>query len=263
MLGLGLVVYGAEGVGKTSFALEFSNLGPLKMFSIGETGYEDLTFLKDYENVENFNVTDMSELYEEVNHWDTDTKFLVIDSLQGLQSIFFDFTCKKKFQGNWEEFMSYWRGPRVEAPKEFELFLGELNNLRRKGVSIILLGHMVTDKVTNTMGADYLMYNLEMDEGDKGGMRSLVRKWAQAILFMNVEVKVTRPTEVDRKTRLVTEGKAAEEATRVIYTEKNPTYLAKNRLGLPPVISMGHSPEEAFENFMEALPKKVREALMK
>ena len=42
MRGLALIVYGSEGVGKTSFGIEFERIGPVVFATLNETGYDDI-----------------------------------------------------------------------------------------------------------------------------------------------------------------------------------------------------------------------------
>jgi hypothetical protein len=100
-----------------------------------------------------------------------------------------------------------------------------------------------------------------MDQGDKGGVRSIITKWAQAVLFMNIDVNINRAVETDRITKLIMEGKARDEDVRLMYTTKAPGHSAKNRLGLPMVINMGDSSKKAFENLWKHMPQAYQDLM--
>lgn len=261
--GLKLVVYGGEGIGKTDWARQFGILGPVDFVSCGESGLTDLQEVNPVEYpIEDIVVESYEGLLKATKS--CEAKTFVVDALSGpngVQELIFDYVCRKLYNGNWDDFKSYWGGQRTDSPKVLAEWLAELTILRNKGTNIILIGHMITTTLPNTLGADYLSHVLDMDMGDKGhGMRSLVTKWAQAILFMNIDVAITLATETDKKRRVV-EGKAKDDDCRLMYTTKTPGHSAKNRLGLPPLINMGESAKEAFTNFWKQLPDVYQDTL--
>jgi hypothetical protein len=262
MQGLGLVFYGGEGVGKTSLALQFGNLGKLLCASIKETGFDDLAIHGDLpKSCRNIQVDTFEELNKVIKE---DYDVLVLDSCSGLQQILFEYVCRVHYEGRWDGkdgFSSYYKGQRVDSPPVLAKFLDALTYVRQHGKHVILIGHMVTTTEPNTLGADYLSHVIDMDQGDKGGIRSLITKWAQAVLFMNIDVSITRSTTIDNKTKTVMEGKAKDDDVRLMYTTKAPGHSAKNRLNLPPIINMGDSPKKAFENFWKELPQAYQDLL--
>lgn len=257
--GLGLVLYGGEGMGKTGLSLQFSHLGPLKCLSIGETGYEDLNTIGEVpDNCTNVVVDSWDEMIKETRN--LEEQVLVLDGLAGVQKMLFNHVCRTMYDNNWTDFTSYWKGQRVDSPAFLSEYLNMLDNLRAEGKHIILIGHMVTTQEPNTLGADYLSHVIALDDGDKGGLRSCVKQWAQAILFLNIDISITRATETARN-KVVMEGKAKDDDNRLIYTTKAPGHSAKNRLQLPPIISMGASANEAFVNLWKVMPKVYKDLM--
>jgi len=257
--GFGMVFYGGEGIGKSGTALQFSILGPLTCFSVGESGFEDLDLIGE---VPADCINHPIESWEDLMYATKKITegVIVIDSLSGIQKILFDYVCRTVYNGDWDKFTSYWKGQRVDCPVFLDNYLHLLDALRHQGVHIILIGHMVTTAESNTLGADYLSHVIDLDQGDKGGLRSCVTRWAQAVLFMNIDVSITRATEL-AKDRTVLEGKAKDDDNRLIYTTKAPGHSAKNRLQLPEIISMGESATEAFKNLWSAMPKVYQDLL--
>lgn len=260
--GLKLAFYGGEGIGKTGTALQFAMLGSLRCLSCGESGFVDLQIVGEVpDGCTNVQITNWEQLVKEVKGCEENV--LVIDSLSGLQTMLFDYVCRKVYSGIWDGkdgFSSYWKGQRVDSPIYLDALLNELDKLRNSGTHIILIGHMVTTTESNTLGADYLSHVLDMDQGDKGGCRSLITKWAQAVIFMNIDVAITRATELD-KSRQVMEGKAKDDDNRLMYTTKAPGHSAKNRLQLPPIINMGDSAMTAFKNLWNHMPQIYKDLL--
>lgn len=261
--GLKMTLYGGEGIGKTGLALQHAALGTLTCLSTpGETGFEDLEIIDEVPSgCTNINVESYEDLVNATTKCKTDV--LVIDGLSGLQKLLFDYVCRTVYKGKWDGkdgFSSYWKGQRVDSPVYLDSYLSELDKLRNRGIHVILIGHMVTVTEPNTLGADFLSHVIDMDQGDKGGLRSCITKWAQAVIFMNIDVSITRATEVD-KTKQVMEGKAKDDDNRIMYTTKAPGHSAKNRLKLPPVIPMGSSAKEAFINLWKHMPEKYQELI--
>ena len=259
--GLGMVIYGGEGVGKTSWAAQFSKLGSVKIVSIGETGVDDLRMVGDIpDSVKSVVVDTFEELDHETNNCQEDT--FVVDSLQGVQTAVFDFVCRTQYNGRWDGrdgFTSYWKGQRVDSPPVFNKWLDRLSGLLATGKNVILIGHVYTTMLPNTLGADYQSHVVAMDDGDKGGLRSCLMRWAPNVFFMNINVDIEVATASDRgKT---TAGKAVDTDKRLMYTQKAPGHAAKNRLRLPPIISLGNSASEGFDNFIKKLPEQVRNQL--
>lgn len=256
--GLGLVIYGGEGVGKTSFAAQFAKVGSVRFINVKETGVADLQMVGDIpEGVISVDVDNFEELEKEVINSTEQT--LVVDSLMGVQSFIFDFVCRTQYNGIWdgkEGFTSYWKGQRVDSPPVFDKLLDRFSKILSQGRNVILLGHVFTVTLPNTLGADYLSHVVALDDGDKGGLRSCLMRWASNVLFMNINVDINISTKSER--RVTTEGKAYDQDKRCIYTTKSPGHAAKNRLKLPPVISMGDSAPEAFDKFIKALPDAVK-----
>lgn len=253
MMGL---IYGREGMGKTSLGLRFQ--GPVHCKSIGETGYEDLEMVGAVpENSVNSNVTSFQQLVEEVSKVTSGT--VLLDSTKGLQSLIFDYVCARYYDNDWKRFHSYSSGARQESPQVLQNFLQGCSNKAAMGVNIILLGHVGTIPLPNSMGANYLCHVVNLDDGDKGlGMRSVLTAWCGFILFLNMAIDITRPTEVDTK-KMVMEGKAQDLPSRLIYTSLSPGHQAKNRWNMPPIINMGDSPDQAWANLSKHFPAAYKQ----
>lgn len=262
MRGIGLVLYGGEGTGKTSWASQWSKIGSTNFFEIDESGIEDLRMVGDIpDEVNNTPIDTFEELLEGTKESSADVD--VYDSLMGIQTDLFDYVCRTKYNGRWDgkdSFTAYWKGQRVDSPPIFNKWLDMLSRQISQGKHVLLLGHMFTVTLPNSIGADYQSHVVSLDDGDKGGMRSTLMRWAPNVLFLNIDVDIERSVETERGK--VMSGKAYDTDRRYLYTHKSPGHAAKNRLKLPPVIPMGDSPEEGFENFMKALPKQVRENLL-
>lgn len=260
MRGLGLILYGVEGIGKTSLALEFPK--PLRCISVRESGYDDL---KDIgvvpQGCENVTVASFNEFLTELRQ-STDVKTIVIDSLSGVAQYVNDEILTSVYRGYdnpLQAFGSFSEGSRIHAPIWMEKIENVATILRNKGVNVILIGHTRIETSKNIVSDDYKSAGMDMDKWPK----AVLTKWAQAVLFMTLDFKVRITQQWKGKT---TEAKAAgnleDEAERIIYCSKNPSHDAKNRLNLPPFIQMGKTPRETYEAFVSKLPPNFQEVLL-
>jgi hypothetical protein len=260
--GIGIVLYGGEGLGKTSWAVQWAALGSVKVISVNEIGYDSLAMVGDVpEGCRNIKINNFEELDKEIISATEDV--IVIDSIGGVQEKLFDFVCRTQFNGNFEEFTSYYKGYRSNSPPVFGKWLERLERHLQLGRHVIIIGHMITTSIPNTSGADYLSHVVALDDGDKDGMRQRLMRWAPNVLFLNIDVAITRSTERGTGTEkgLVLEGKADDRDNRYFFTTKAPGHAAKNTLKLPPVIPAGASAKEAFNNFINKLPESLRNNL--
>ena len=248
------VIYGREGMGKTSLGLQFP--GPVHCMSIGETGYQDLEVMSQVpENSLNYVITSFQQLVQAVTKVTKGT--ILLDSTKGLQSKIFDFVCEKYYKNDVTSFHAYSSGSRKESPQVFQQFLDLCTDKANNGVNIVFLGHVGTTTMPNSMGPDYISHIINLDDSDKGlGMRSVLTAWAGFIFFLNLSIDITRVTEATKG--LAMEGKAREEDNRVIYTTVSAAHQAKNRWGMPPVVSMGRSPQDAWKNLSKHFPEAYR-----
>lgn len=251
--GLSGVIYGLEGMGKTSLGLQFP--GPVFCKSMFESGYD--TLLEVPPNSDNTYVKSFQQLCKETSELRSMTKgTLLLDSCTGLQRIIFDHATNMDYQGVPAKFYDYSKGPRQESVRYFQGYLDMCDSLLEKGINVIFLAHQVTTTIPNTMGADYLSHVIAMDGSDKGGLRNTLTAWASFIFFLNKNISITQATEKDRGN--VVEGKANNVDSRYIYTQTSPTHSAKNRWDMPPVIPMGKNAKEAFDNLWKHVPERFK-----
>jgi len=259
MRGMGLIVYGRQGIGKTSFGLRFPK--PLRVISINEYGYDDLDDAGlTPDGCENVLLTDFPSFIKEIRE-STDVKTIVVDSMSGINQIMKEDILKIIYATDDDparSFGSFSEGFRVHAPDWAQRIENAATVVRGKGVNVLLLGHTKTEKVKNSTYNDYQASAIDMESWP----RAVLTKWAQAVLFMEMDFKVRTTKDWKGKpTESKAVGSLDEEVSRIMYTSKHPSHDAKNRLELPAYIHMGSSADEAYANFVEKLPPKIRENL--
>jgi len=244
-----LILHAVEGWGKTSFGAQFKNAIFIEVGK--ETGLETL--------IDNGLVSDTSH-FPAVQSWEEllgaiaaltndphPYKVAVIDTINGAETMCHEFVCQRDFGGDWGErgFASYGKGTEVSLP-EWRNLLNALDKLREvRKMGILLLCHTRVKKFNNPAGADYDRYQPDMNEKTWG----LTHKWSDAVFFGNFEVTVDQGSKVD----LTKKGKGVGGNHRVMYTQRDAAFDAKNRLGLPVEIDMGDSAADGWANFVKEL----------
>lgn len=252
--GLGLVVYGTEGVGKTSFALEFPK--DLLCISVKESGYDDLEMVNQVPpGCEGMEVDSFASLIKTMQNAKS-YRTVVIDSLSGVQQLMTKDILKEVYSNELKEFGSFSEGFRIHGPVWAEKVTNTAELLRSAGVDVIFIGHAKVELPKNVNGTDFATTEVDMEKWP----RAVFLKWAQAVLYMTLDVEVMATKSWKGK---AIEGKVKQDLTdesdRIMYTSKNPSHSAKNRIGLPLFISMGDSPRQAYENFFNKLPDSLKE----
>ena len=183
-------------------------------------------------------------------------KTMVLDTANGAERLMHEFVAERDFSGDWTDrgFMGYMRGYEVSLA-DWRMFLNSLDDLQReRNMTIVFLFHSRVKTFKNPAGPDFDRYAPELHEKTW----ALTRGWLDCILFGNFEVAVRGGSKVVDPMK---KGKAADIAPRILYTNSdNPTYDAKNRLGLPDDIELGDSAEEAWQNFATALKESRKVA---
>ena len=252
--GFSAIFYGSPGVGKTTLAMEFPK--PIDCFSCHETGLEDLIDIGevDPKYCRNINVKDYGTLLPSLNR--SDARTVVIDALNGLQRLLFDYCIQNDYGGSFDEFMDYWKGPRQIAPRYATALCSTLEELRHKGTNVIILSHETTNLVHNPKGLDYTESTLDIDDG----IRTIFTKWASNIIYMTLDPGIEQVTKKVKGT--ATEAKVKSDDVRVFFTQASLVHAAKNKVKLPSVIRMGSNSEEAYDNLVSQLPEVYKEILM-
>ena len=245
-------IYAKAGFGKTSLGTFFPK--PVFLMTQGETGLLTLMEYGQVPETPHFpEIQTWPDLLAALRTLQTEThdyKTLVIDTINGAEFMMHRFVCERDYKNDWTEsgFMGYKRGYDT-AIADWKLFLSDIDRLvSEKGMTPVFLMHARIKTFKNPSGADYDKYVPELH--DKTW--AVTQGWLNCLLFGGYEVTVA-----DAKGRVADQGKkgkAAESSTRLLYTNSdNPTFDAKNQMGLPSEIDLGNSAKEGFKNFADAL----------
>lgn len=233
-----VVVYGPEGIGKSTFAAAFPD--PLFIDTEGSTSDLDVARLPDPKTWNDV----VSEIGYVLQHPEC-CKTLVIDTADWSEKLCARFVCEKKQVSGIEEF-GYGKGY-VYLAEEFQRFLRALNKVSSLGIHVVLTAHAQMRKFEQPDEAGaYDRWELKLEKKTA----PLLKEWATMLLFANYKTLVIKDSNNKAKAR---GGK------RVMYTEHHPCWDAKNRKGLPAELpfSFDSIAEHIASDLREETPKKV------
>lgn len=234
------LVYGEPGIGKSTFA---SN-APDVVFLCTEAGADNLSVAHAH-----FDGRD-PRTYEEVLAvleglpTDGSIKNVCIDTVDGLEGLIHAHIKAKTNKPVGEH--GYGKGYDM-ALDLMRGFIASIERLREKGVGCILLAHSTIESFANPEGADFSYVTVKAHKKITG----LLVEWCDAVLYAKREQRAY--TNEDGKTIGVGTSK------RQLHTEKTATFVAKNRLRLPPVMPLAWSDyQKAIDTFVPLDAKALR-----
>jgi len=207
------VLYGPEGVGKTTLASQLPD--PVFLDTEGGTHHLDVVRFPDARTWE-----DVTVAAAQLARGGHEFKSFVVDTADWLEKRLAEHLCRKANKESIEDF-GYGKGY-VLVAEEFTKFLASLDTLLAKGMHVVFLAHSTVRKFESPdQAGSYDRYELKLSKQ----VAPLVREWADAILFVNF---ITRLAEKDNGRMRGVGGKE-----RALFTTHTAAYDAKNRHGLP------------------------------
>lgn len=240
-----VVLYGADGVGKSTFG---SN-APNSVFLCSEEGTAHLDVARFPAPKSWGDVLEILRVLADEPH---DFKTLVIDTLDWLEPHCWSQVCAAGGKQNIEDF-GFGKGY-VMALDVWRQFLARLDNLSKtRGMNIIMLAHAQVKRVERPDHDPFDRYLLKLHEKTA----ALIREWADAVLFSQHEVLMQAGSKKDG---IKAKGKST--GNRIVRTEWTAAYDAKNRFDLPPVLPLDWQAfEEAVNNAIPVDIEKLRAEL--
>jgi hypothetical protein len=212
-----IVLYGTQGIGKTSLASEM----PAPVFLQTEEGTPYGKEIKAFPPVTTYK--DVTDAITTLATGDHPFKTLVIDTIDALEPIIFASVCA---DNNWRsiEDPGYGKGY-VEAETKWRNLLHWLNSLRKsRKMNIVYLGHSEIVTFQPPGLEPYARYQPKLH---KRSMPVLIDD-ADIVAFANYHVELKKTDVGFNKQVSHAEGGG----TRLLFFEERPAYVAKNRYGL-------------------------------
>ena len=207
-----IVIYGPEGIGKTSLASQCPD--PVFIDTEGGTAHLDVRRLQKPEDWD-----ELIGLVKEVAANPDVCKTLVIDTADWAEAMCADYICKKYNQPGIESF-GYGKGYSYLA-EEFSRLLLACNEVILAGINVVITAHakMRKQELPDEQGA-FDRWELKLSKQTA----PLLKEWPDALLFLNFKTFVVATEANTHK---------AQGGKRVIYTSHHPCWDAKNRHNLP------------------------------
>ena len=206
-----VVVYGSEGIGKSTFASKFPD--PLFIDTEGGTSHMDVRRVDKPES--------WDELLAIVNEVSKEPvcKTLVIDTADWAEQLCIAHICKRYKQNSIESF-GYGKGY-TYLSEEFSRLLAACDEVIKSGKNVVIVAHakMRKQELPDEAGA-FDRWEMKLSRQ----VAPLIKEWADLLLFLNYRTYVVS-TE--------TNSKKAQGGKRVMYATHHPCWDAKNRHGLP------------------------------
>ena len=213
-----VVIYGPEGIGKSTFASKFPN--PLFIDTEGSTKHLDVARTQP--------PTSWTMLFSLVKSFKDNPmgyQTLVIDTADWAERLCTEHICSKKENIAGIEDFGYGKGYTYLA-EEFGRLLNSLEDIIDNGINIVITAHAFMRKFEqpDEIGA-YDRWELKLQKKTA----PLLKEWADMVLFANYKTYVVN---VDNQGAAKGKNKA-QGGKRVMYTTHHSCWDAKNRIGLP------------------------------
>lgn len=219
------VIYGAEGIGKTTLAAQFPS--PLFIDTEGSTKQLDVARLPAPSSWEML----LQELDFVRDKRPCAT--LVIDTVDWAEQLCIADLCAKNGKSGIEDF-GYGKGWEYEK-ESFGKFLNKLTEVKNAGINVTLTAHAALRKFEqpDEMGS-YDRWEMKLGSKTTNKISPLIKEWADIVLFCNYKTLVVQTDKEGKKHK-------AQGNRRVMYTQHHPCWDAKNRYGLPEEIPMEYA----------------------
>ena len=213
---LKIVVYGQEGVGKSTFASRFPD--PVFIDTEGSTKQLDVARFDPPTSWEML----LSQV-EFVKQNPSEFKTLVIDTADWAEKLCIKKVCDEAKKKGIEDF-GYGKGY-VYAAEEFGKLINKLEEVINAGVNVVVTAHAQMKKVEqpDEMGS-YDRWELKLTKQ----CSPMLKEWADLLLFANYKTIVVNTEGKKYK------GQGGQQ--RIMYTTHTAAWDAKNRFSLPDVL---------------------------
>lgn len=220
-----VVLYGPEGIGKSSLAAQFPN--PVFIDTEGSTSNMDVARLD--------RPTSWTFLLQQIDFikQQMPCKTLVIDTIDWAERMAIEHICQINQKKSIEDF-GYGSGY-IKLEEELGRFLNLLQDVVDQGINIVLSAHAQIRKFEqpDELGA-YDRYELKLGKKTSARTSSLVKEWADMVLFINYKTYSIATDDKSKKHK-------GQGGVRTVFATHHPTWDAKNRHGLPDEFPLDYS----------------------
>lgn len=215
-----LVVYGTDGIGKSTFAAD----APSPVFIPTVDGVP-VAGMPAFPVVTAFpQIIDALRSLAKGEHT---FRTVILDSLDAMERLIHAWVAIEKGKDNIED-IPYGKGFTF-ALEHWQTILTALDYLRSRGMTVICIAHAEIKRFDSPETEPYERYQMKLHKS----ANAIVREWADIVGFANREV-IIKSTEVGFN-KEINRGAAGK---RLLYLDERPSHHAKNRYSLPTKIDL-------------------------
>lgn len=224
-----VLLYGTHGIGKSTWAAS----SPRPIVLATEDGLDDVGADRTPLLTETVQVAQwLIGLAGEEDHG---YRSVVIDSLDWLEKLIWQATCRDESKKNIEDF-GYGKGY-TKAVQRWEKLLGMLDGCRARGMNVVLLAHAKVERFAPPDSDAYDRWQPDLHKL----AAPLIQEWCDEVFFASYQVSTIQREEKFGQTRT----RAIGSGERVVYTSEAPTHAAKRRIQLPDQLPLDWSAYQA------------------
>lgn len=204
-----IIIYGPEGIGKTTFAACFPN--PVFSDTEGSTKHIDV---RRFDRPRSWSaLIEQAKYVLKIKPCST----YVVDTMDWAERLCIDDLCARYKKSGLESF-GYGNGY-VYLAEEMGRFLNILEEIVEAGINVVLTAHAIMRKFEEpSETGSYDRWELKLTKK----VAPLVKEWADMILFANYKTYVVATDDNSKKFK-------AQGGKRIMYTTHHPCWDAKNR----------------------------------
>lgn len=218
-----LLVYGTEGIGKSTLAANAPN--PVFIPTedgLGQIDCHRFPLATSLEQVQRA----LTELAAQEHDFET----LVIDSLDWLERLVWDELCRRHSVPSIEKVDGGFGKGYTHALSSWRPLLSQLDRLRtERDMAIILIAHAKTERFEDPESSAYDRYSPRLNRHAS----ALVCEWSDAVLFATRKVRTETEDAGFNRTRTIAHPIGGSGGDRVLRCVGSPACVAKNRFNLP------------------------------
>lgn len=222
-----VLIYGVDGVGKTSLAAEFPDA--LYLPTAGERTPEGID-LPTPGLIESF--SDLKDIFGELLTEEHEIKTVIVDSLDGLEPLMHAETCARigatSIDSNDKGSPTSFGRGYVEADVEWNEFMAACRALAERGVAVVLLAHPEIVRFDSPITDPYSRYGVKLHKR----AAALVREQSDLVIFVNYRVTLKSKEVAPKKE--VTHAEGGKE--RIMHLTEAAGFVAKSRFQTPDTI---------------------------
>ncbi len=217
-----MVLYGTEGVGKSTFASE----APAPIFVQCEDGLSEIDCNRFPLATKFDEVTAaLTELINEKHDYQT----VVIDSLDWLERLIFDDLCRQYSVASIEKVDGGYARGYTQALTHWRHVLDLLNRLRSdRGMIVVGIAHAKVEKFEDPEAAAYDRYSPRLHKH----ATALVCEWSDAVLFATRKFRTQTEESGFNRKRTIATALGKDGGERILRCVGGPSCIAKNRYSI-------------------------------